>query len=139
MSDLKPPYPPLPPRRTDSSYEIAVLKCTNANARAAIWAGILINGAAAVAIMAFAGLMLTTPGRSSLIAHVREPLSFFIAGVWIAGCSTAILFAAQFAERWEPRWIRVSVNVLILALLLSSFGLFAFGCHKMLDLFPSSQ
>ena len=103
--------------------------------RTAIFVGILINGAAALGLMIFAGHVVATTNRTAWMVGMRLPVAYYICGVWFAAVSTVFLFKAQSLLLSDPRWLRLTLDLTVAALLLISFALFALGSYQVLNPF----
>jgi hypothetical protein len=93
----------------------------------------LINGAAAIALLAFLGNLLTktVPGGVAFpIPAINYAMFVFVCGVGFAGIATGIRYLAQFA--YSSNWYRLghTLNLISNVLAAASFCAFFWGGYK---------
>ncbi len=88
----------------------------------------LINGGGALALLAFAGHLVTQGSPSAVVPDLAFPLSWFLGGVLAAALSSGVTYLAQ--RSWSVRRNRIGpvFNAMAIALVFASYITFAVGC-----------
>ena len=111
-----------------TSYGIELFRAVIEAGQTAIKSAMLMNGGAAVALLAFLGNLLTRSpnfGNAVLIARINTAMLIFLTGVGLAGLTSGFRYVSQalYADRTRPKrgdWARN------LAVLLAFSSLVAF-------------
>ena len=112
----------------------------------AIKAALLINGASAVAILAFVGQVLSNELPTGVFVSAKYAIAIFALGVLVAAFSTLLAYLAQLFyyratgkendERVETKKAEVIRHV-ALVLVLLSFAIFVVGIFWSLQMFSN--
>ncbi|MCH7501417.1 MAG: hypothetical protein IH886_15700 [Nitrospinae bacterium] len=101
----------------------------------ALKTSILINGGAAVALLAFIGQVWNKKDSIINIQGITEPLTCFVYGVFCAGIAFGFGYISQiFYNKFKRKW-GLSFHVLAFLLGLSSFIFFLLGGNSTKSLF----
>ncbi len=108
---------------------IEMFKAVIAMGQNALRSGFLLNGGAAVALLAFISrLTETNPGKVEIFAH---SLIFFVAGVFAVVLTSGMSYLSQwFYHQFPSGKTGLIVNIICIILGLSSLGLFIWGSYK---------
>lgn len=90
----------------------------------------LMNGGAAVALLAFAGHLATTdPHR---VPSIATSLTIFVGGVLVAALTSGVTYLSQWFYAGHPGWQKTGFALNIAAILLGfgAYGVFAFGMWR---------
>jgi hypothetical protein len=79
---------------TNTSRLLEAIRAGNNAGSEALKAVTLLNGGAAVALLAFVGHLASIAAPRAAIHALRTPLVFFVAGTFLAGVATAIGYFA---------------------------------------------
>ena len=103
-------------------------------------AAMLINGGAAVAVLAFIGNIWTIDDSSDAVRSLAWAIAMFGFGVFFAALSSAFTYITQYFYNMDTvfgpenpalglkyRKIAISFHCIVLLLVFSSFGLFCYG------------
>jgi hypothetical protein len=151
--------------KIDTQRSLEMVRIGNSAGIEAIKAVTLINGGAAVAMLAFIGHLVSVRATSPAIIHFAVPLALFVGGVFASvlasginylahGCRLTSLgceFAGKAARRdgknelatskevWSTRWkwIAMGVNLVVVLLVSLSLYFFARGCYHAYHEFKS--
>ncbi|MEM7612134.1 MAG: hypothetical protein AAF270_10665 [Pseudomonadota bacterium] len=114
--------------KTQSQWGIELFRSTIAAGQSALRAAILINGGAAVALLAFIGNLWGL--ESDTAAALASPMRILLIGVLVAACASGSTYLAQFffADHFKrAHGIGTAFNILAMVLVISSYGCFLFG------------
>jgi hypothetical protein len=86
-----------------SASALELFKSVIATAKVAIKSLLMINGGAAVALLALIGHLATTLSHGIAIQALAVPLAYFVSGVWFAATFAGLVALSQklFAENWN--------------------------------------
>ncbi len=105
---------------------LELYKSTGASGQAAMQAALLINGAAATALLAFAGHLLSMSPPPIRISAVASPMRLFVFGVGFAAVAFGLTYLTQYLAMLRPRKPRASTICNILAIAFVVFSYVAF-------------
>lgn len=90
---------------------------------------LLINGGAAVALLAFAGHIAGSEVAGVPMAAVAKAMGGYVAGVVAGGLASGVTYLAQwfFADDWEKTGFALNITAIVLGL--GSIALFGFGSY----------
>lgn len=116
-----------------NDHQIEMFKSVIEAGQTALKSATLINGGAAVALLAFLGNLLTKEAPKGImfpIASINYAMAVFVAGVGFAGLATGVRYLTQFA--FAGAWLRTghALNLISNLLALASFAAFFWGGHK---------
>lgn len=122
----------------DSAMSVELFKAATEGGQTALRSAIVINGGAAVTVLAFAGNAITkgqiAPG-APLLSAIGTALLWFMVGVGVAGVSSGFRYLSQFfysqsnlgrGNRWWARSGAIG-NVISILLGVGSFAVFFVG------------
>ena len=95
--------------------------------QSALKASMIINGGAAVALLAFAGRIWETTTSETVASSLTNGIIFFCFGVLIAAISTGTTYLSQLAFSLEWLGVGRSFNIISIALVFFSYVLFGAG------------
>ena len=118
------------------AINVEVFKAVFGMTKLAVNSLIIINGGAAVALLALIGHLVSTPGNQKVIHSFACPLFWFVGGVWAGACLAAFVALSQKlhgealkgAYSTRTRWANVSAAIGI-ASGVSSLVAFAVGSY----------
>ena len=109
---------------------LEMLKSVIEAGQAALWSAIIINGGAAVALLAFLGNLLTTQAEdvdTFPISGIGAALLVFLLGVGCAGLAGGIRYLVQASYCLGWRTSGIALNLVAIGLGLASFAAFFWG------------
>ncbi len=140
----------------DSQRASESVKAGNLSGAEAIRAATLINGGAAVAMLAFIGHLASIQAKSTVIMDFAGPLRLFVIGVLLGSVASGVTYLAhtfylgslirefrskearrddnetlaELKQKASIRWGRVgrSINLVAVLLVAASLFCFAYGC-----------
>ena len=103
--------------------------------QAALRSAILINGGAAVALLAFLGRIWETEPSQTVVVGLPTSLLGFVFGVLAAAVASGTTYLAQFVL--GENWIKTghTMNIISILLVIVSYGLFVFGGYTAYEAF----
>jgi hypothetical protein len=114
---------------TDTSLEL--LRSVILSGQAALKSAILINGGAAVALLAFIGRIWETQPSRFVVSGLTSSLLAFVYGVLAAAAATGTTYLAQFFYNYNLVKTGHITNIISITLVIISYILFGyFGCYK---------
>lgn len=113
--------------KQDADGNMEMFKSVLASGQAAIKSVMMINGGAAVAILAFMGHLATNAQSKQFVAHFGSALLCFAAGVLLAALATGTTYLAQYTGRRNQR-VGTGFNCASIALTIVAAAGFAWGC-----------
>ena len=118
------------------SQRLELLRSVSSSAHEAVRSSILINGGAAVALLAFIG-HLASIGENELVVGFASSLVGFVSGILAATLAYGFVYFAQLAFYRGSinvgSWLRVVTVVFVLG----SLGLFVYGSYSAYRIFLS--
>jgi|SRR6266566_2284100 len=123
--------------RTMAEQGLEMFRTVIASGQNALKSSFLINGGAAVALLAFIGHLVATPPATHLVPDFAWPLAFFVIGVGVTAIATGFTYLTQ--ALFHRQWLRVGnlLNVVTILLVVASYFTFAAGCYSAYHLFKS--
>ena len=113
------------------AYRRAALEASLEEYRAVIQVGqvalktsLLINGGAAVALLAFLGRIWETHPSGPVVSDITSSLLWFVFGVFLAAVASAIAYLTLFA--YGHKWITAGNIFLFITIILVTISLFSF-------------
>jgi hypothetical protein len=130
--------------RAQQQAKLEVFKTVIQSGQAALRTALVINGGAAVALLAFIGNLWsqlsqpgTTPSAVAVIADLARSMLSFTGGVWLAAIATGTTYLTQLAYQDDrettAKWLRGLTIVLVVAAL----GAFGWGVWLALRTFTT--
>lgn len=114
-------------------WNLEMLRSTIAIAQSALKSSLLINGAAAVALLAFIGNVWSSKEHIPTVLGVANAMGFFVSGVLTAAVAAGFAYLAQAGYGNEfghaSRFIGVSGHALAAAGVISSYVLFGYASY----------
>lgn len=101
-------------------------KVVNMAGQAAIKSAILINGGAAVALLAFTGHVFTTSQDSEVTAKLACAMAFFVGGILFGAVASGVVYLGLFVYKYYKRAGHV-LNGISWLLVISCYILFVIG------------
>jgi hypothetical protein len=92
----------------------------------------LINGGAAVALLAFLGNLITRSGSSTNIVAFAGSMSMFVVGVFLAAVAYATTYFSQLFYGGEKKWQQrtgLTFHVVTSLVGAASLAVFLWGAH----------
>jgi hypothetical protein len=118
----------------DHEKDLEMLRATIATGQSALKSALLINGGAAVAILAFIGNAWSTPKTAPLVAGLAYGLSLFVWGVMSAACAAGATYLSQagFGGEFGTNSQRIGRIGMVLAILgvIGAYVLFGLGAWQ---------
>ncbi len=113
-------------RAADADLEM--LRSVISHSVEAYKAGLLINGGAAVALLALVGHSLSARAESRFTDGLAGPLLWFVVGVMLAAITSGVAYLTQ--RLYQMRWIKSAgaSNLVAVLLMLASYAAFLVGC-----------
>jgi hypothetical protein len=149
----------------DTERTFEAVRAGNASGREALRAITLINGGAAVAMLAFIGHLASTSANPTIIINFAKPLRLFVIGTLLSVVASGVTYLAQRAwfaalkcefeskeakrdddqilaankTRVSKRWVRVGecTNLIVISLGAAALFCFAYGCYIAYRVFES--
>jgi hypothetical protein len=113
--------------KTKNIWSIEFYKSGNMAGQAALKSAILINGGAAVALLAFIGGIFNASQNCEIITQLSNAMFYFVAGVLIGAIATGIVYIGQFVIAYEKFRLSLILNFFSWALVISCYILFLAG------------
>lgn len=114
-------------------WNLEMLRSTIAIAQSALKSSLLINGAAAVALLAFIGNVWSSKVHIPTVLGVANAMGFFVSGVLTSAVAAGFAYLAQAGYGNEfgraSRLIGVSGHVLTTICVISSYVLFGYASY----------
>ena len=122
-------------KKTNIQQGLETYKIINLAGQNALRAGLLLNGGAAVALLAFIGVTIANPGfDKKLLLELTNSMMCFIVGALLFSIACGITYLAVYFDGNLKETKRVMVfhffNITSNLLCLSSYGLFIWGAIK---------
>lgn len=114
--------------RLYQSAKLENFKAVITQGQNALKAAFLMNGGAAVAILAFMGKL--SDSKPSFITNFNEPMMIFVFGIFLAGLSSGFTYLSQWIASHDKTWASTAgytLNILVILMGLSSYGCFMWG------------
>lgn len=111
----------------ETAHSLEMFKSVITAGQAALKAGMVVNGGAAVALLAFAGKIWETQTSQTVANSLTSSILVFCLGVLSAAFATGTTYLSQFA--FSGNWVKLGnfINILSILVVLSSYGLFFVG------------
>jgi hypothetical protein len=114
-------------QQAKSLSELEMFKSIILSGQSALKGALIINGGAAIAILAFIGNSLTKANQITTHQNLAEPLLLFTIGVLTSATSAGVTYLSQLAySNFEEQNTGKALHVLAVLLIGSSYALF--GC-----------
>ena len=84
--------------KTHRSIDTAVYNVVNAAGQSALKSAMLINGGAAVAILAFIGTLINNPNYEALLQELLYSMLLFVAGVTVVAIACGATYIAVYCD-----------------------------------------
>ena len=107
-----------------STWELESFKQVIGLGQSAIKSITLINGGAAVALLAFIGHLTTSTAANLQILPFAESLRFFVAGVFFSALASGTTYLSQNFYDYDGKWIRrfgATFHILTVAIVVFAF------------------
>lgn len=118
----------------DHEKDLEMLRATIVTGQSALKSALLINGGAAVAMLAFIGNAWSTPKTAQLVAGLAYGLSLFVWGVMSAACAAGATYLSQagFGGEFGTNSQRIGRTGMVLAILgvIGAYVLFGLGAWQ---------
>jgi hypothetical protein len=125
--------------RSIADQKLEMFRSVIASGQNALKTSILINGGAAVALLAFVGHMVASDKAAHLVSAFALPMLLFVAGVCATAVATGLTYVSQaLFQTGRERGGNVS-NGFSIALVIGSYVAFSFGCYRAYDSIRSSS
>jgi len=108
-------------------WNIEMFKAVIMAGQAAIKSAILINGGAAVALLAFTGHVFTTSQDSEVTAKLACAMAYFVGGIVSGAVASGVVYLTQFMYAYDKRAFGHILNGISWLLVISCYILFVIG------------
>jgi hypothetical protein len=95
----------------------------------ALKSAILINGGAAVALLAFIGSLWSSSPSIKVVESLSSSMQFFVFGVLSSAIATGIVYLAQYANMLKKSWTFRILNFISIILVIFSYICFVTGSY----------
>jgi hypothetical protein len=112
---------------TKNLWNMEMFKAGNVSGQAALKSAILINGGAAVALLAFIGSIFTASENREIVIKLAGAMSYFVWGVLSGAIASGVVYVGQFVYACEKRLAGYILNGLSWLLVISCYILFVIG------------
>jgi cation transporter-like permease len=118
--------------RAQVDFDLEELRAVNAAGQSAIKSSMLVNGGAAVALLAFIGHLATDPQTIGAVPNFAVPLTSFVVGVWLGGLSAGFTYLTAAGRSVKlgdpdrkptPKWTTLSRITNYLAIVCGALSL----------------
>ncbi len=116
--------------KADLDQTIAMFNAVIGFAQSALKTSLLVNGAAAIALLSFIGNIWTKEQTPDVARSLSSALVFFCVGVLAAAVSTVTTYLAQGCYAHQYRKAGIAFHVATLGLISASYILFGFGIFQ---------
>ena len=122
--------------KTHRSIDMAVYNVVNAAGQSALKSAMLINGGAAVAMLAFIGTLINNPAHKILLGELSFSMLLFVVGVSVGAIACGATYLAVFCDgrssseeikKGFSRWGFTIFNVAAWILTIAGYVLFLCG------------
>ena len=113
------------------SAELEMFKSVIQSGQNAIKTNLLINGGAAIALLAFIGKLADT--NQSKIPLFAQSLTIFVIGALVTALGSALTYLTQLAYSEEKKWVKrfgIFFHTVSMLLGLGALSLFAYGVYS---------
>ena len=114
-------------RAEELAQTIEMFKAVNTAGQAALKSAILINGGAAIALLAFIGSIFKVSPDSEVITKLSPAMIYFVIGVLSGAVASGTTYISQFLYGYEKRCWGHIINGLAWLLVILSYILFLAG------------
>ncbi|MBC3457919.1 hypothetical protein [Pseudomonas mosselii] len=118
------------------SSDLEMFKSVIQTGQNALKAFVLLNGGAAVALLAFIG-KLADASRSH-IPLFALPLTIFVIGAFFSAISSGLTYLTQMLYTENRTWLKrvgITLHVVTIVLGVASLGMFGYGTHRAYEAF----
>ena len=114
----------------ETAHSLEMFKSVITAGQSALRSSMLINGGAAVALLAFTGKIWATPTSELVANSLTCSILLFCFGVLSGAIATGTTYLSQFS--FSSGWLKLgnSINIFTIGVILSSYALFAVGAFK---------
>ncbi|WP_139686259.1 hypothetical protein [Vibrio tasmaniensis] len=113
-----------------TAHSLEMFKSVITAGQSALKSGMVINGGAAVALLAFAGKIWETAISEVVANSLTSSIFIFCLGVLSAALATGTTYLSQLLFSNDRLKLGNYVNRFNIAVVLSSYGFFCFGAYK---------
>jgi hypothetical protein len=108
-------------------WNMELFKSVIVSGQSALKSAILINGGAAVALLAFIGSIFAASEKREIIIKLAGAMSYFVWGVLSGAVASGVVYVAQFVYACEKRLLGHILNGFSWLLVISCYILFVIG------------
>ena len=112
----------------DNATRLETFRAVISSAHTALKAVVLINGGAAVALLAFAGSTFGQAENSLVVRYLLVSLGFFVVGVLLGGTASGFTYLAQYSYAWDQEKVGDHWRKIIIVLVIGAYVVFIVGC-----------
>ncbi len=112
--------------KAQNQFELEFMRVVNTAGQTALKTGILINGGAAIAILAFTG-NLVTKSNPGMIGALALALAAFVYGTLSCAFATGLTYISGYLSHNRPQWVFHVFNSFTILFVFTGYVLFAFG------------
>jgi len=116
--------------KAGQDQSIAMFNAVIGFAQAALKTSLIVNGAAAIALLTFIGNIWTKTQTANVAHSLSSALVFFCVGTLAAAVSTVTTYITQGLYARQIRKTGIAFHVITLILICASYVLFGFGIFK---------
>ena len=109
---------------------IELFKSVITSGQAAMQSALLVNGAAATALLAFAGHLLSVPGGAAQVRSAGTPLTLFVFGVGFAAVAFGVTYLTNHLASDGRTAISTRTNNVAIAFVVLSYSVFFVAAFK---------
>ena len=116
--------------KNDAAHSLEMFKSVIMTGQSALKASMVVNGGAAVALLAFAGKVWETKISEIVASSLTDSIFIFCLGVVCAALATGSTYLSQLA--FSSNWLKSGcfINYFSIVVVLLSYALFCFGAFK---------
>jgi hypothetical protein len=115
--------------------DLEMFRSVIASGQAALKASMTVNGAAATALLAFIGHLLTSTTTKGLIASFGLPMALFIGGVLVGTVAFGVNYLTQWLYTSKYSWCGNVCNLISILLVIASYLGFGWAAWLTYQLF----
>lgn len=111
-------------------HAVEMFKSVILAGQSALKSSIIINGGAAVTLLAFTGKIWETSTTEVVANSLTTSIFIFCLGVFFASFATGTTYLSQYS--FSQQWLKLghAINIFTITVVLSSYGAFFFGAFK---------